>query len=63
MGSSHAIIVREDKLRWPTLVDAFEAARAFLDPRPRRVWRRGVAWEPTAWRWTTPASPPTPQPD
>ena len=57
----YAIIAREDQLRWSTLVDAFEAARAFLDPV--LTGSGGAVWDPTAWRWTVPASPPNPEQD
>ena len=57
----YAIIAREDQLRWSTLADAFDAARAFLDPV--LTGPDGAVWEPTAWRWTVPASPPNPQQD
>lgn len=57
----YAIIAREDQLRWPTLADAFEAARAFLDPVLAAPG--GGVWDPTAWRWTVPASPRNPEQD
>lgn len=60
-AAPYAIIAREDQLRWSTLVDAFEAARAFLDPV--LTGSGGAVWDPTAWRWTVPASPPNPEQD
>ncbi|MCB9521712.1 MAG: nucleotidyl transferase AbiEii/AbiGii toxin family protein [Myxococcales bacterium] len=50
----YAIIAREDRLRWPTLVDTFDAARAFMDPLLARS--AGAVWEPAAWCWTVHAS-------
>jgi hypothetical protein len=60
-AAPYAIIAREDQLRWVTLVDAFEAARAFLDPV--LTASGGAVWDPTAWRWTVPASPRKPEQD
>jgi hypothetical protein len=57
----YTIIAREDQLRWSTLVDVFEAARAFLDPV--LTGSGGAVWDPTAWRWRVPASPPNPEQD
>jgi len=57
----YAAIAREDQLRWPTLVDTFEAARGFLDPILARPG--GALWDPTAWRWTVPVPTPTPEQD
>jgi predicted nucleotidyltransferase component of viral defense system len=54
----YAAIAREDQLHWVTLVDAFEAARAFLDPVLTGVG--GAVWDPATWRWMVPASPPNP---
>jgi hypothetical protein len=45
----YAAIAREDLLRWGTVVEAFEAARAFLDPV-----LTGLAdgrWDPARWSW------------
>jgi hypothetical protein len=56
-AAPYATIAREDQLRWVTLVEAFEAARAFLDPILSGPG--DTTWDPTDWRWTGPA--PTPQ--
>lgn len=48
-AAPYAAIAREDELRWFTLVDAYEAARAFLDPV--LTGRGGAVWDPTDWRW------------
>jgi hypothetical protein len=60
-ASPYTVLAREDQLRWPTLADAFEAARAFLDPVLAAP--DGAMWDPTAWRWKVPASPPNPEHD
>lgn len=60
-AAPYAAIAREVQLRWITLADAFEAARAFLDPV--LTGSGGAVWDPTAWRWTAPASPPNPEQD
>jgi len=52
----YAAIAREDQLRWPTLAEAFEAARAFLDPVLAGL--EDLTWEPPIWTWTAVA--PTP---
>ena len=45
----YVTIANEDRLRWTTLADALEAARAFLDP----VLAGGseTRWDPDAWEW------------
>jgi hypothetical protein len=50
----YAAIAREDQLRWVTVVDAFEAARAFLDPV--LIGPGGAVWNPSTWCWTVPES-------
>ncbi len=57
-AAPYAVMAREDQLRWSTLVDAFEAARAFLDPV--LTGSDGAVWDPFSWRWTVPARPPNP---
>jgi hypothetical protein len=60
-AAPYTVIAREDQLRWVTLLDAFEAARAFLDPV--LTASGGAVWDPTTWRWTVPASLPDPKQD
>ena len=48
--ASYAALLKADHLRWPTLGDAFEAARAFLDPVLAGTSAR--RWDPGAWAWT-----------
>jgi hypothetical protein len=60
-AAPYAAIAREDQLRWVTLVDAFEAARSFLDPVLAR--HGGAMWDPAEWRWTGPAPMPNPEQD
>jgi hypothetical protein len=45
----YASIAREDQLRWVTLVDAFEAAREFLNPV--LAGRSEHRWDPDLWSW------------
>jgi hypothetical protein len=49
-AAPYASIAREDQLRWVTLEEAFEAARAFLDPVLAGLG--GAVWDPANWRWT-----------
>ena len=46
----YATIAKGDQLRWSTLAEAFEAARAFLDP----VLAGLIAgrWNPERWSWS-----------
>jgi hypothetical protein len=46
----YATIATEDQLRWPTLDEAFEAARAFLDPVLEGL--SGSLWDPKGWSWS-----------
>ena len=46
----YATIAKEDQLRWPTLDEAFEAARAFLDPVLEGL--SDSRWDPEAWSWS-----------
>jgi Nucleotidyl transferase AbiEii toxin, Type IV TA system len=46
----YATIAREDQLRWPTLMEVFEAARAFLDPV--LAGTSDAHWAPSGWSWT-----------
>lgn len=46
----YATIAKEDQLRWPALDEAFEAARAFLDPVLAGLSDR--RWDPEAWSWS-----------
>ena len=46
----YAAMANEDRLRWPTVVDAYEAARAFLDPV--LAGRPHATWDPNAWAWS-----------
>jgi len=57
-ATPYAAIAREDELRWTALADAFEAARAFLDPV--LAGPGDVLWDPLAWRWATADSASTP---
>jgi len=50
----YATIAKEDQLRWQTLDDAFEAARAFIDPV--LAGRSDSRWNPHAWSWVTAAA-------
>ncbi len=45
----YASIAKEDHLRWPTIGDVFEAARAFLDPV--LTGSSGDRWDPESWSW------------
>lgn len=45
----YATIAKEDQLRWPTLDEAFEAARAFLDPV--LAGHGDAFWDPSVWAW------------
>jgi predicted nucleotidyltransferase component of viral defense system len=45
----YAAMAHEDRLRWATLNDVFEAARGFLNPV--LTGPNHVIWDPTAWRW------------
>lgn len=47
-----ATIAKEDQLRWPTLHEAFEAVRAFLDPVLAGLAKS--RWDPDAWPWVAP---------
>lgn len=46
----YATIAKEDQLRWPTLDEAFEAARAFLDPVLEDL--SDSQWDPKGWSWS-----------
>lgn len=46
----YATIAKEDQLRWPTLEEAFESARAFLDPVLAGL--SVSQWNPEDWSWT-----------
>lgn len=46
----YAAIAKEDQLRWPTIEEAFEAARAFLDPVLAGL--SDSRWDPDGWWWT-----------
>lgn len=46
----YATIAKEDQLRWPTLGEAFEAARAFLDPVLEDL--SDGQWDPKGWSWS-----------
>ena len=46
----YATIAKEDQLRWPTLDEAFEAARAFLDPMLEGF--SDSRWDPEGWSWS-----------
>ena len=46
----YATIAKEDQLRWPTLDEAFEAARAFLDPVLAGL--SDSRWDPKGWSWS-----------
>jgi hypothetical protein len=46
----YATIAKEDQLRWPTLDEAFEAARAFLDPVLAGLY--DSRWDLEAWSWS-----------
>lgn len=54
-------MAREDQLRWVTLVEAFDAARAFLDPVLAGPGR--AMWDHATWRWTTAAPAPNAEKD
>ena len=45
----YATIAKEDQLRWPTLDEAFKAARAFLDPM--LAGHGDASWDPSVWAW------------
>jgi hypothetical protein len=49
MMAPYAAMAREDRLRWETLAEAFEAVRQFLEP----ILAGGTdtTWDPTHWRW------------
>ncbi len=46
----YATIAKEDRLQWPLLTEAFEAAGAFLDPVLAGL--SDGCWDPGAWSWT-----------
>jgi hypothetical protein len=46
----YATIAKEDQLRWSTLDEAFEAARAFLDPVLAGL--SDSRWDPEGWSWS-----------
>lgn len=46
----YATIAKEDQLRWPSLNEAFEAARAFLDPILAGL--TDSEWDPDGWSWS-----------
>jgi len=46
----YTTLAKEDRLRWATLDQAFQAARAFLDPVLAGLV--GGRWEPVDWSWT-----------
>lgn len=46
----YAAIAKEDLLQWPALADAFDAARAFLDPVLAGL--SDGRWDPSRWSWT-----------
>lgn len=46
----YATIAKEDQLRWPTLDEVFEAARAFLDPVLDDL--SDSQWDPKGWSWS-----------
>lgn len=46
----YAGIAKEDQLPWPTVDEAFEAARAFLDPVLAGL--SDGRWNPEGWSWT-----------
>lgn len=46
----YATIAKEDQLRWPTLDEAFEAARTFVDPVLEGLL--DSRWDPEAWSWS-----------
>ncbi len=46
----YATIAKEDQLQWPTVNEAFEAARAFLDPVLAGLF--GRRWDPKDWVWS-----------
>ncbi|MEO0325397.1 MAG: nucleotidyl transferase AbiEii/AbiGii toxin family protein [Myxococcota bacterium] len=45
----YATIAKEDQLRWSTLAEAFEAARAFL--HPVLAGHGDASWDPSVWTW------------
>jgi len=49
-GAPYGTIAKEDQLKWSTLAEAFEAARAFLDPV--LAGHSDSRWDPTGWSWT-----------
>jgi hypothetical protein len=51
----YSTIALEDQLRWPTLDEAFAAARAFLDPVLEGL--SDNHWAPEAWCWMTSPAP------
>lgn len=57
----YAATAREDQLRWTTLAEAFEAARAFLDPA--LAGSEDEVWDPTTWSWTASTPPADPAKD
>lgn len=50
-AAPYAAIAREDRMRWATLAEVFEAARRFLDPV--LAGRGDSMWEPIMWTWAT----------
>lgn len=51
----YAALAREDELRWSTLLEAFEAARAFLDPVLSGL--DDATWDPASWNWVARTPP------
>ena len=49
-AAPYAAVAREDRMRWATLAEVFEAACGFLDPV--LAGRGGPTWEPITWTWT-----------
>lgn len=50
----YATIAKEDQLRWQTLDELFEAARAFIDPV--LAGSSDSRWNPHAWSWVAAAA-------
>ena len=46
----YAALAKENRLEWTTLAEAFEAARAFLDPVLAGLSNAG--WDPKGWSWS-----------
>ena len=49
---AYAALAEEDHLKWRSLAEVFEAARAFVDPI--LAGPAGAIWEPEGWRWKLP---------